>query len=304
MTPQIMERAVNIASSCGKQIHFQISGGEPCLNREMIFKTVRKIRKTVPDADIALQTNATCLDDELVFFFKESDIQLGVSLDGTQDVHEKQRGSFRDTIIGIERLEKFNVPWRATAVVTADSIGELWRLVLLVARFGTVRGIGLDFLTLKGRAKENSVITASPEAVRYGIERFLDALDVVNQNRTSRILFRESEKVLVRNRTPYFCYAAKGESMAVYPDGTVYPCSQLCGEREWCAGEISKKIDWSLLKIKNTTLNNESCASCELDGICPGDCPARLMYNNEIVRKNICALYQAIAKRNRRDVLL
>jgi uncharacterized protein len=301
MTPEIMERAVAIAASHGKRMHVQISGGEPTLHREMLFDTIQYIRSAAPKASIALQSNATLIDDELALFFRHNHIEVGISIDGPPKVHEQQRGGFGKTLAGIEHLEKHHVPWRATAVVTGNSVGALWRLALLISRFSMARGIGLDFLTLKGEALKNGIVPPGPEAVRESIGRLLDTLDKVNRFSSPPIVFREERTVVCKNRPKSFCHAAKGESMAVYPDGTVYPCSQLCGEKEWYAGSVTETIDHSRLRINAPFLPGNECGACELSGDCPGDCPARLLYNFKHVRENICALYQEITSRIKKE---
>ena len=301
MTPEIMDRAVAIAASHGKRMHVQVSGGEPTLNREMVFKTVRQIHTTAPNATVALQTNATLIDDELALFFRHNHVQIGVSIDGPPQVHERQRGGFGKTLAGIECLEKHHVPWRATAVVTEDSVGELWRLALLISKYRTARGIGLDFLTLKESASKNGISPPRAEAVREGIGRLLATIDKINRFSTPPLVLREERTVASGKGSGFFCHAAKGESMAVYPDGTVYPCSQLCGEKEWCAGSVTETIDHSRLRVNAPSLSGNKCGACELSGDCPGDCPARLVYNNESVSRNICALYHEITSQNKKE---
>ena len=301
MTPEIMQRAVAIAASHGKRMHIQISGGEPTLSRDLLFATVRHIRSAAPKATVALQTNATLIDDDLAHFFRENRMRIGISIDGPPQVHQRQRGLFSATLRGLGHLEKHHVPWRGTAVVTEASIGELWRLALLISRFSMARGLGLDFLTLKGKAPENGVVPPEPEAVREGIGRLLDTIEKVNRFSDPPIVLREERAVAAKSRPGPFCHAARGESMAVHPDGTVYPCSQLCGEKQWCAGSVTESVDHSRLRINTPALSGDECGSCELQEFCPGDCPARLLYNNESVSRNICALYREIIRHNKKE---
>ena len=84
----------------------------------------------------------------------------------------------------------------------------------------------------------------------------------------------------VSNR-PY-CHAAVGESMAVAPDGSVYPCSQSVGDPASRAGTVHD-VDWDRLKHRFSqdvhTLRGP-CHRCALAGRCPGDCPSRVEANN------------------------
>jgi uncharacterized protein len=297
MNQDIMRWAVEIAASHGKQFHVQLSGGEPCLNSELIYETVAEVRKSAPKATIAIQTNGTLLNSSLARFFKEKEVQVGVSIDGPPSVHEKSRGMFGEMFAGIECLESNGVPWRATAVVTADSVEHLWRLVLLISRFKTARGIALDFLTHKRGAVENNVLPATSEAVERGIYRMLETLETINRSSRPMIRFREAEAVaryMHSGKPDNFCHACNGESMAVCPDGSVYPCSQLSGEQRYCAGNIRSAIDWTKLRLTGPSLQSSNCFLCTLKGRCPGDCPGRLAYNDGNEQRAVCTLYRTI----------
>ena len=307
MSFDVMKQAVDIAAYHGKQFHVQLSGGEPCLTRDLLFQTAKTVRSAAPKATIAIQTNATLLDAELARFFKEYGVQVGVSIDGPPLVHEKTRGMFGEMFAGIECLESHGVPWRATAVVTADSVEHLWRLVLLISRFKTARGIALDYLTHKRGAVKNCVVSATPEAVESGISRMLKTLELINRSSQPAIRFREADAVARHTQSgkpENFCHACKGESLAVYPDGSLYPCSQLCGENRYCAGNISGMIDWQRLCLGALNLENSECVTCALNGRCPGDCPSRLTYNDNNEQRAVCALYRTIHDFQKREQAL
>lgn len=306
MTLEIMKQAVKIAASQRKRFHVQITGGEPCLNKELVFKTIEEVQSVANHATIAIQTNATLLDDEFAIFFKKHEVNIGISIDGPPSVHEKTRGMFAKMFAGLECLERCKVPWRATAVICVHSTNQLHRLVLMISRFNTARGIALDVLTRKGNALKNSVPQISPEAVRTGIINMMKTLEIVNFNRNASIRFREADSVAKHagsGKTESFCYACLGESMAIYPDGKVYPCSQLCGEEKYCAGSIGSDIDISRLHLKNHSLISDECISCELKGMCPGDCPSRLLHNGQGEHRIVCEIYRTIydyQKRNKK----
>jgi uncharacterized protein len=263
----------------------------------MIFQTVKTIHFKAPQATIALQTNATLLDVVLVRFLKKHKVQVGISIDGPPTVHEKTRGKFREMFEGLECLESCNVPWRATVVVTAETIEHLWSLALLISRFKTARGIALDFLTRKGLAVKNSIEPATPEIVKHGVIKLLETLEMINRSSRPPIRFREADAVANskhRHAIRAFCHACSGESLAVYPDGSVYPCSQLCGEDRYYAGNVYGSIDWPRLRLQSSALQCDDCCSCDLHGFCPGDCPSRLAYNTKGEQCAVCALYQTI----------
>lgn len=76
----------------------------------------------------SFQTNGTLIDDAWCDFIAEARINVGVSIDGPQHLHDKNRvtragrGTFDRTIAGIRRLRDRNVPFHVISVLTAESL--------------------------------------------------------------------------------------------------------------------------------------------------------------------------------------
>jgi len=76
----------------------------------------------------SFQTNGTLIDDAWCDFIAEAKVSVGVSIDGPQRLHDKNRvtrsgrGTFDKTIAGIRRLRQHGVPFHIISVLTADSL--------------------------------------------------------------------------------------------------------------------------------------------------------------------------------------
>jgi uncharacterized protein len=76
----------------------------------------------------SFQTNGTLIDDGWCDFIADAGISVGVSIDGPQRLHDKNRvtrsgrGTFDKTIAGIRRLRRHGVPFHVISVLTADSL--------------------------------------------------------------------------------------------------------------------------------------------------------------------------------------
>ncbi|HYU12513.1 MAG TPA: cyclophane-forming radical SAM/SPASM peptide maturase GrrM/OscB [Stellaceae bacterium] len=76
----------------------------------------------------AFQTNGTLIDDAWCGFFAEQQINVGVSVDGPQRLHDINRvtragrGTFDRTIAGIRRLRHHGVPFHVISVLSAESL--------------------------------------------------------------------------------------------------------------------------------------------------------------------------------------
>jgi uncharacterized protein len=106
--------------------------GEPLVVKRDLygnyFKAIREISGSVVEVRHYIQTNATLIDDSWCDFFREHNVSIGVSIDGPADVHNSARlthsgrGSFAQTIRGIETLQTKGIPFHTISVVTAASL--------------------------------------------------------------------------------------------------------------------------------------------------------------------------------------
>jgi len=273
MPRSIAARALTLAAAPGQRFHVQLTGGEPTLAPETVEHIVAMIREKKMNATIGLQTNGTLLDDALIDLLVRHEVAVGLSLDGVEAVHNRERGQFQETIQGLTLLMRRQVPCRVTAVVTASSAPHLDKLVLMLAGFPNVRGLGLDLLTLRGSAVSNGVSPVSPETLRDSVSKLRAALAFVNRSRAVPLIVRELGADGIS--PPMGCHAAKGASLAVLPDGRLFPCSQTAGDPGFCLGDLSLGDGPDMLIFSCPVVEN-----INISGPSPfSDCPSRTHYN-------------------------
>jgi len=298
MPREVAEKALRLAASSGSSFHVQITGGEPCLEPELIEWTASLVRKEGWPATIGIQTNGTVLNASLIKIFKHYDIQVGVSLDGPPDVHESLRGKSGPTLKGLKLLSDQDMPFRVTCVITKQNIAAMEQLALLLGAFAMAQGIGLDLLVCKGHALKGScVCPPSPEELKNGLKKLVQSLGWINKNRSHPISLRELEtlkQAAKRGSTAPFCHVFKGEAMAIHPDGTIYPCAQIVGNPCFACGTVEAPDEENLYLLGQYSLQGEQCKDCPLSGFCPGDCPCRLYYNDNQTGRLACVMYQTL----------
>jgi len=106
--------------------------GEPTVMPISFYREVNSfIKEYIPNnikVNQHIQTNATLLNDEWCEFFIESGMKVGVSIDGTKHITDRNRvyrnskGSFDIIIKKIELLKKHNIEFSVIAVVTDYSL--------------------------------------------------------------------------------------------------------------------------------------------------------------------------------------
>lgn len=114
-----------------QDILFTWHGGEPLLRPLSFYKKVLKLQQRHAHGkhiDNCIQTNGTLLTDEWCSFLHDNGWLVGISIDGTEEMHNKNRLSrqdkptFQDVMKGIRLLNKHQVEWNAMAVVNEDNV--------------------------------------------------------------------------------------------------------------------------------------------------------------------------------------
>ncbi len=139
-SPQVMDDALlekfihdYIGAQTTQEVLFTWHGGEPLMRPLQFYKKAVALQRKYAAGrriDNCLQTNGTLLTEEWCRFFKEQGWLVGVSVDGTQEMHDayrKAKGggpSHHKVMQGIRLLQKYGVEWNALAVVNDLNAGH------------------------------------------------------------------------------------------------------------------------------------------------------------------------------------
>ncbi len=290
MDDLLLERVLRRVDD-GRALHIQITGGEPTLVPEKIRRLAAVTRKFKVRPRLSLQTNGTLLDSDLLVSIIDNQIEVGLSLDGPPALQESLRGGCNAILRGMQLLEQNNIPFRITTVVSAANIDQLHRMALLVAGFACCQGIGLDLLVQRGRGTSLKLPTA--KALEAGSKKFAATIRLINQKRKTPIHLREYDLLTRKTVSTAFCYGASGRSLAITPDGKLFPCGQTLNDPRFACGTVESPVQSITDTLHRQTLTGNACLHCELAARCPGDCPSRQYYNGSDCQL-ICALYRGL----------
>ncbi len=296
MSMETAMSALHMAAAGGRPFHVQITGGEPLLVRERVFDILDQIERNKWPVAVSLQTNGVLLDRSTARQLKRRRVGVGISLDGSPRVQEMLRGGSSGTYRALKLLEEEQIPFRVTTVLTNRNISELGGLLMALHRFSSACGIGFDLLVQKGVAVNGDCKLPDEAVLRKELFRVLVLLDLLNLKRGRPLELREKKHVFRSLRTggvSPFCAACVGRSLAVTPEGKLYPCTQAAGDPSLDLGTLDKPLSGSC-SLSEIKLATDRCNRCPLEGRCPGECPSRLLYNGDAGRKLVCALYQTI----------
>lgn len=151
MSDETLERYIHdyIAIQPGDSVLFTWHGGEPLVRSRAFYEKALALQQkhaAGKHIENALQTNGTLLTDDWCRFLAEHRFLVGISIDGTEAMHDRYRlsrsgrGTWRQVMHGIELLTRHRVDWNAMAVVNDHNV----RQPLEFYRF--FKSIGCDFL--------------------------------------------------------------------------------------------------------------------------------------------------------------
>jgi len=114
-------------------VEFIWHGGEPVLAGIEFYKTALQLQKRYGSRRKILntiQTNATCLSDEMCKLFRDHGFLVGVSIDGPKELHNRYRrtksgeDSFEKTMAGIALLKEYHVPFSTLTTVNSCNMDK------------------------------------------------------------------------------------------------------------------------------------------------------------------------------------
>lgn len=311
MSPETAERVVDLifqTPSPGITIEFQ--GGEPLANFPVIqhvIETARERNRTANRAlSFSLVTNLSLMDEEKLAYLIENRVQICTSLDGPEDIHNKNRywaggNSFQTAIGWVKRI---NQAWEeagldptlyrveALPTVTRAALPRWKELVDTYVEAGC-RSLFLRPLDPFGFASRTNDRLGYPvkdflefyaNAVNYMIELNHQGVEVLERNTgifLTKILSGEEPNFL-DIRSP--CGAGIGQ-VAYNHDGQVFTCDEgrmmhemgddafLLGDvREDSWGRIIGHPTVRSLVMASTLDGQPGCSTCAYKPYC-GVCP-------------------------------
>lgn len=144
----------------------------------------------------SIQTNATLINDEWCNFFLENNINVGVSIDGFKELHDKYRrtrdnkGTFDKVMHGIKLLKKHNISLGGLFVVTYDSLSKAEEIFNFFLDQG-FRQVGFNVESIIGSNKDTTISATQRKDTLQKYEKFVNTLyDLWNKNK-DKITIRE-----------------------------------------------------------------------------------------------------------------
>jgi len=309
MSDELLEKFVKeyIESQTGNEVLFLWHGGEPLLRPLSFYKKAMALeRKYGRGRQISncLQTNGLLLSDEWCRFLHNEGWLVGLSIDGTEDMHNRYRrnkvgdASYHRLIENIRMMQYYGVEWNAMVTVHQGNVErgkEMYRFL---------KQLGASFIQLSPvveRKREGNLLTygdsgedVTEESVRpeqWG--KFLcDIFDEWVHHDVGDIFVEIFDCTLANwmGVMPGICIFAEncGHAGVMEWNGDVYSCDHFVFP-EYRLGNIYKESLINMMygerqqtfrKIKRTFLADR-CKECEWLFACHGECPKNRFAKDE-----------------------
>ncbi|MBQ7820195.1 MAG: radical SAM protein [Bacteroidales bacterium] len=298
MKYEIAERLILQATKlcreqCKKTLTLIWHGGEPLLwgidNYRRIFDFAEKHSNGVRIKQ-CLQTNLSLIDAEYIKLFKEHNVKVGFSLDGTKPINDLQRktiegkGTFNIIMDKVAMCRTANLDIGCILVGSKNFKGH----IVEVYDFLCANNLNFKFNPLfnVGEAlNARSNLEISPkEYAEMSIELFdLWYYDKIHSLKESTFIDIASYFMSISKKTKGCMFAPNCQDsfMAVSPSGDIFPCGRFCEtDTSYSYGNISDdSLENIILNIKKSEIyargqfmKDSSCAKCKFFKLCHGGC--------------------------------
>ena len=288
----LLERLIRqyIEAAPGPVVSFVWHGGEPTLaGLDFYRRAVQLQKKYLPrgwEVWNNLQTNGVLLNDEWCRFLKENRFDVGLSVDGCESVHDRNRrdrggkGTYQRVRRAAERLKSAGILPDLLCTVNAASTED----PLAVYRGLRELGTGwVQFIPIVVRLPDGGMAPESVTPEGYG--RFLNAVfDEWVTHDLGKLdvqLFAETARIWAGGQAS-LCWMAPtcGRVLIAEEDGGVYSCDHFV-DAEHRIGSLQKdrlgalvdspfQQDFGLRKRDALT---DQCRRCPWLACCNGGCP-------------------------------
>ncbi len=311
MSDEIAEKCVDVAlQSPSRFLSFEFQGGEPLANFETLKHIVLYTEQKKGSKCITynLVSNLTLLTDEMLDFLVEHNVGISTSLDGNEELHNKNRcfssgcGSYDIVIDKIKEIQDRNLSIGAIQTTTKYSLDN-YKIIIDEYVNQNQTSIFLRPLTCLGTAARvwdeigytaEEFIEFYKNSLLYILELNKQGVDICENHAViflKKILLGVSENYM-ELRSP--CGAAIGQ-VAYFYDGNVFTCDE---------GRMLYEMGDDAFKVGNVFENNydELMQSPICKSVCVSSCLESQMNCCDCVYQPYCGTCPVINLAQEKDL--
>lgn len=266
------------------QVTITFHGGEPLLAGADFYRQALPILSEglahlAPT--FALQSNLWRLTPELAQILAQYNIPVGSSIDGPEEINDLQRGKgyFKKTMRGYEIARANGLEVRFICTFTSRSVEHKEEIVNFFLQNGFPLKLHPALPSLRNENPKEWALEpeAYGELLVYLLDKYLENLgriEIMNINDLCKCVF-------TRHGTVCTYVDCMGTTLAVGPDGSIYPCYRFVGMPEYVMGnvydrptseDLARSDAGKLMQAFKDYVDRE-CGGCPHIKYCRGGCP-------------------------------
>ncbi len=263
---------------------FTFHGGEPLLAGADFYRQALPMLATglkVLSPEFAIQTNLWRMTPEIADILAEYHVPVGSSIDGPEDITDSQRGTgyYEKCMKGYEIAKEAGLTVRFICTFTNKSVKHREEIFNFFKEKGFVLKLHPALPSLRSENPKEWALEPEEygDLLVYLLDKALEnmgSVEVMNINDLCRCIFTRRGSVC----TFVNCM---GNTFAIGPDGSIYPCYRFVGMPEWVMGNVRTKPTMEDLMAsepaRRMTAFSEyvdlACKDCPHIRYCRGGCP-------------------------------
>jgi uncharacterized protein len=306
---KIVERTLRFADNT---CTFAFQGGEPTLagiefyNQLLIFEKNYNIKNI--KIQNSIQTNGYIIDDKWASFFAENHFLVGLSLDGSKEIHDCYRldvegeGTYKKIMHTTQLFDKYHVEYNILTVATAKTAKQIGKIYNFFKKNHFAYQQYIPCLDPIGEKRGEYNYSLTPDAFQEFLCNLFD--NWYNDSvRGEDIYIRYFDNLLqmLKGYYPESCgmMGVCGRQIVVEADGSVYPCDFYVLD-EWKLGNLVtdtfEQIEIKREKLKFIEISqyiDEDCKKCKWGYLCRGGCrrDREPIIQNHLSKNHFCYAY-------------
>lgn len=302
------------AATFGGVRTLQFFGGEPLLNPRLIFEVceyfhaLRDAGRIEEPPQFALVTNGVLADERVMQMLRRYNIAATVSIDGPAQVHDALRGpgTFEAADNFARRcLDTGEIALDFECTYTPAHLEQGISVVDLIDFFADRYDRGVTHIAQVSAPEGGALYLPDEvkaalyaEAARYSVRQL-----VAGRVRANSFSWRVMDALRTREPIRAYCPAGSG-TMAVDPEGWLYPCFMFAGENDFRVArftEDGRVVDDRLGEVAPVVSlcdksQHPDCAQCWAAPLCSGCIGADFLACGDATARTSCATTKAIAE--------
>ncbi|MGO0883717.1 radical SAM protein [Clostridioides difficile] len=288
MTKDVVDQSIKYTFKYLKNIinddfRVQIHGGEPFLAFDIIKYIVDRFKEEAKKRNLKVRflttTNLTIINDEIIEFIKREMPAISISLDGTEETHDNLRifeggmGSHNLVLKNANLLLDNSIQIRIRNTFDSKSVSNLYNDIKFMIDKGFKCIVSAPNLFDKDWDLEK--IEILEEQIKK-VKLYVGTRDDLLINLLDKNLFKKKG------------YCTGGQSnLNIYPDGSLYPCTIVTGNKEFCIGDVYNGVDLKKRDylLSYSSLINSECEGCKIYNYCKG---TRCKMINKLITNDYC----------------